>query len=158
VSPPPDDPDRDAILARRHRLVALALSGLLSAPLGACDERVADPGACLSVVRELPPSPPPEPRLLPPSGEPMPCLSEAIVEPPPDPPPRAEGPNEDDGDPTPAPRPCLSVQRVTPPTHPAPCLSVERVIPPAPPPPVEPTPCLSVRSSPVEDPGEPSSF
>jgi len=43
-----DDPDRDAILARRRRLVALALSGLTSAATTVgCDEQ-APPRVCLS--------------------------------------------------------------------------------------------------------------
>lgn len=91
----PDDPDRDAILARRKRLVALALSGLIG-PLAGCDE--VRPGPCLEapyVEGDQPPgtTPTPDPYpgpcleapYEPPEPLPQVCLSEAI-EPPNEPP------------------------------------------------------------------------
>jgi len=64
-----EDPDRDAILSRRNRLIAVALSGLVSSATQAC--------ACLS------PSPPPDSGAErdagadagTDSGVPVPCLS-----------------------------------------------------------------------------------
>jgi protein TonB len=115
-----DDPDRDAILARRRKLVALALTGVTS--LGACGED-AMPGPCLSPpidpsqqtqqeVRE--PRDPnagpvaPEGEDTPPRPPPMPCLSPV-------------GPPE----PMPPPMPCLRPMRreEPPPPPPLPCLS-----------------------------------
>lgn len=44
----PDDPDRAAILARRRRFIALALSGL--ATTTACAHAPSRPEACLSII------------------------------------------------------------------------------------------------------------
>lgn len=132
------DEDRDAILRRRNRLVAIALSGL--ATVG-CD---AVAGPCLSppVQVEAPRAPSNGPRLPPeePDVTPGPCLSMPF---PRDEPPAPEPPDEEAappraprtlGAPTPptqgtlppeaAPRVCLSeelIEGVTEPT-PQPCL------------------------------------
>ena len=72
-----DDRDREAILKRRNRFIALALTGLTSAVTG-CDRAGPGPQVCLQpVVREQ--DPPPGPCLEAPmeveSGDPRPCLS-----------------------------------------------------------------------------------
>lgn len=101
----PDDPDRDAILARRKRLVALALSGLIG-PLAGCDE--VRPGPCLQppyVEGDQPPGPTPTPTPDPYPGPcleapydppeppaPQVCLSRIAPEEPPNEPPEPEGP------------------------------------------------------------------
>lgn len=65
-----DDNDRDAILMRRRRFVALALAGLTAPTVAACD-----PEPCLNVTPV--PCLEPTPCLSPP----MPCLSPIIEEP-----------------------------------------------------------------------------
>ncbi len=143
------DPDRAAILARRQRFIALALTGLATT---ACDKPNEDPQTpkdgkavqqghgddaephpCLKVAA------PPEPDggSTGDSGKPMPCLE--VAPPPDDPPPPPHG---DDA----PPQPCLNV--VPPPEpedepKPQPCL---RVRPPQPKddPPAKPRPCLKV--------------
>jgi len=78
-----DDLDRAAILARRQRFIALALSGLATA--GACtptdppkqDAPRARPSACLKYSiepRQPKPNPPNEPT-TPPEPTPVPCLA-----------------------------------------------------------------------------------
>lgn len=133
-----DDPDRDAILARRTRLVAVALSGITS--LAAC----ADPAPCLSPpVREPPqqevapdgPTLPeetaaePEPAAETTAAEPtaaettaadttaQPCLSVAV---PTGPAPPRELPEPDPDDAPPRER---RVVMPRPPVHPLPCLA-----------------------------------
>ena len=137
-----DDPDRAAILARRQRFIALALSGLASttacekpkedpsAPKdgkasqeGKDDNKGAPPQACLKVA-------PPEPEGGDSTGKPMPCLE--VMPPEPEP--------IDDG----SPQACLKI--AAPPTEPEPkpqpCLKVR---PPEPEPePPKPQPCLRV--------------
>ena len=153
-----DDPDRAAILARRQRFIALALSGLASTT--ACekpkedpstpkdtkatqegkDDKVAPTQACLKVA------PPTEPETGDSTGKPMPCLDVAPPEPEPG----------DDGKPTaclkiaapppepePKPQPCLKVKppEPEPEPKPQPCLKVK---PPEPEPEPKPQPCLRV--------------
>lgn len=146
-----DDPDRDAILKRRSRFIALALSGLTSA--AGCDGRTA-PGVCLEApaieqtgdegegTTPLP--------CLTPVTEPGPCLEAPIVDEPapgpcleaplieePDEEPGAEGDLDPSAQPEPRPRPtpCLTPRRVVEPegetrtegareTRPQVCLSV----------------------------------
>ena len=79
-----DEEDRDAILARRNRLIALALAGLGST-IGGCEEAV--PAPCLSeaVVERVEAEPEAEAESAErarPGGEPMPlpCLEPQIVE------------------------------------------------------------------------------
>ena len=151
-----DDPDRAAILARRQRFIALALSGL--ATTTACekpkedpsapkdgkasqegkDDKGAPPQACLKVA-------PPEPEAGDSTGKPMPCLE--VMPPEPEP--------IDDGspqaclkiaapptEPEPKPQPCLKVRPPEPEPKPQPCLKVR---PPEPEPePPKPQPCLRV--------------
>jgi hypothetical protein len=108
-----EDPDRAAILARRRRFVAVALSGLA---VGAgC------PQPCLSVApppeSDRPPAPPPDDGIKPevppsePQPEPTPCLK---VLPPKEPEPtpclKVAPPKEPEG----KPKPCLRVARPTP--------------------------------------------
>ncbi len=151
------DPDRAAILARRQRFIALALSGLTTA---ACDKPTTKPDACLKVKV----SDPKEPAT---TGEPRACLDVA--------PPRgssgsgdastsgADGnvPPDDTAEPTPclevAPHPCLSPTPCLDVAPPSPCL---RVAPSAclkvarphpclsrkPPPKPTPKPCLKVKA------------
>lgn len=143
---PAVDPDRAAILARRQRFVAIALSGL--ATQAAC-KRNADPQVCLSmpVPQDTnangegtpPPEVPPQPCLDvapsdPPDAPPQACLK--IAQPPPD-------------DPA-SPRPCLEVAVPPDPTPPRPCLKV------APPEDPAPRPCLSVKPKPPEPTPEPA--
>ena len=151
-----DDPDRAAILARRQRFIALALSGLATAT--ACekpkedpsapkdtkatqegkDDKGAPPQACLKVA-------PPEPETGDSTGKPMPCLDVAPPEP---------EPGEDDGKPQaclkiaapptmpdPKPQACLRVRPPEPDPKPQPCLKVR---PPEPEPEPTPQPCLRV--------------
>jgi hypothetical protein len=133
-----DDPDRAAILARRQRFIALALSGL--ATTAACEKPKEDPAApkadkgaqqgkgdqgarphpCLEVAA------PPEPEGGSSTGRPMPCLDVAPPEPEPD----------DGGRPS----ACLKIAAPPPEPKPHPCLSIK---PPAPEP--KPQPCLKVR-------------
>jgi hypothetical protein len=117
----PSDPDRAAILARRQRFIAFALSGLAST---ACDKPAPQP--CLS-----PPQPPPTSAVTASSSTPQPCLS-----PPPLPPPDAGPPASPDSSP---PEPDSSA-----PMPPRPCL---KVAPPPPDPRPSPQPCLRVRPS-----------
>jgi len=151
-----DDPDRAAILARRQRFIALALSGLASTT--ACEKPKEDPSTpkdgkatqeskddkgapqpCLNVSR-----PEPEPAGDP-AGKPMPCLDVSPPEPEPLP---------DDGspqaclkiaapptEPEPKPQPCLKVAPPEPEPKPQPCL---KVAPPEPEPKPKPQPCLRV--------------
>jgi hypothetical protein len=73
------DPDRDAILKRRNRFVALALSGLSSATAAGCYESHTPPGLVPDAgIVDAGHTTPPEPCLGAPlpedGGEPMPCL------------------------------------------------------------------------------------
>jgi hypothetical protein len=153
-----DDPDRAAILARRQRFIAIALSGLATAT--ACDKPKADPStpkdakadeskqddkgappqACLKVA---PPEPVPADGSS--TGMPMPCLDVA----PPEPEPIDDGspqaclkivrpPPEE---PKPKPQPCLKVRPPEPDPKPQPCLKVRQ---PEPEPEPKPQPCLRV--------------
>lgn len=147
-----DDPDRAAILARRQRFIALALSGL--ATTTACEKPKEDPAApkdgkaaqegkddegaphpCLNVTKV-------EPEGGDSTGKPMPCLE--VMPPEPEP--------GDDGspqaclkiaapptEPEPKPQPCLNVRPPEPEPKPQPCL---KVMPPEPEP--KPQPCLRV--------------
>ena len=75
-----DDEDRAAILARRSRLIGLALSGI--AVTAGCDDRDPPPGPCLSApIQESDPGP-----------APMPCLSPVSPEEPETPPEEPEDP------------------------------------------------------------------
>lgn len=118
----PDDSDRVAILARRQRFIALALSGLATA------------GACTPTERE---EPPPEKRPEQVKQENIiPCLS-------PRQPDRVTPPVTPDlGKPT----PCLSVERLPPPTKPEEKPDAE----PVPEIDAHPAPCLSMRPPPRE--------
>jgi hypothetical protein len=141
------DPDRAAILARRRRFIAIALSGLTTA---ACDEPASKPDACLKVKV----SDPKEPKGTPP----QPCLNVEVV--------TSDDGAADDGkgdtggadggkagdeSTSAAPTPCLEVM-------PTPCLSPPRphpclmVAPPRPcldvPAPPRPTACLKVAPPP----------
>jgi hypothetical protein len=147
-----DDPDRAAILARRQRFIALALSGL--ATTSACEKPKEDPAApkdgkatqegkddkgapqpCLNVTRVEPEGES--------AGKPMPCLDVSPPEPEPDdgkptaclkiaaPPPEPE----------PTPQPCLKVRPPEPEPKPQPCLKVAA---PEPEPEPKPQPCLRV--------------
>ncbi|MBX7082434.1 MAG: hypothetical protein K1X88_24725 [Nannocystaceae bacterium] len=129
------DPDRAAILARRQRFIAFALSGLASA--AAC-KRNAQPQVCLSMPQPLEggggEAPPqaclevaaPDPDVGGDEGRPQPCLDITV---------------RDDGGA--APQPCLEVAPPEPtePTPPRPCLKVR---PPEDPPP-EPPPQVCLR-------------
>jgi hypothetical protein len=91
---PESDPDRAAILARRQRFIALALTGLATA---ACRPQV-----CLSVeVHEQPGAPGQDD-----DAKPQPCLSP---------------PQEPEPEPEAKPQPCLSPPQ--PDAKPQPCLS-----------------------------------
>ena len=120
------DPDRAAILARRQRFIALALSGLTTA---ACDQPTNKPDACLKVKV----SDPKEPKT---TGEPRACLDVAPH------PCLSPTPCLDVAPPGPclrvAPSACLKVAR------PTPCLSKK-------PPPTPPKPCLKVRAPDPEE-------
>lgn len=132
---PPLDPDRAAILERRKRFIAVALSGLSTAactsgpPQSKPDPDVekgvpqqhdedaglegAAPQPCLSISQ--PPEPPPQPQPQPPP-EPPPQVCLKIAQPPAD-------TGEDDGGaiaPEPAPRPCLRQ------AAPKPCLKIAK--------------------------------
>lgn len=131
----PDDPraapvdvDRAAILARRQRFIALALSGLASACTS--NERPARPQACLKYSiepREKPGGTKPDPHEPSDTALPVPCLSL-----PAEPPPPIE-------DPKATPQPCLS-----PLPGPAPK-------PDTPPKPPKPVPCLEVMPTPDDE-------
>jgi hypothetical protein len=131
---PTIDPDRAAILERRKRFIALALSGLSTTACTAGDSKstapksdtrgeVAPPNACLKVA--------PREDEGDDAAAPHPCLSVPIQrDPPPDPPPQvclkiAQPPadteaesGETGGSPEPAPRPCLKK------SAPKPCLKM----------------------------------
>lgn len=145
-----DDPDRAAILARRQRFIALALSGLATA---ACDKPNDEPSApkvdktvqegkddggtrphpCLSIVA-------PEAGEGGSTGKPMPCLEVAVPEP--------DDESEDDG--AAPPQPCLKIAAPEPKPKPHPCLSIR---PPDAEPKPKPMPCLKV--APPKEPDEP---
>lgn len=107
-----DDPDRAAILARRNRVIAIAMSGFTLA--GACGESeeparpsVEQTQEQTQIVEPAPPEPPHEPPPQEPvEPPPQPCLEVAV-------------PDEPEPDDTeqqlPVPRPCLSVRRIDPP-------------------------------------------
>jgi hypothetical protein len=123
-----EDPDRAAILARRQRFIAIALSSLASAAAckpqpcldvspannddgkadgGKADEGGTPPQACLKVAppQDPPPQPPPQPCL---EVAPQPCLDIAVPEEaPPRPCLKIARPKDDDEAP---PRPCLNVK------------------------------------------------
>jgi hypothetical protein len=127
-----DDPDRAAILARRQRFVALALSGLATS----CTPR-SQPQPCLDV---MPPQEPVDP-------EPQPCLKVAAPEPQPQPETQPHPETQPQPEPEPRPQPCLKVAPPPEPkTEPAPqpCLNVVRPRDPEPAPKPEPRPCLKV--------------
>jgi hypothetical protein len=108
---PTIDPDRAAILERRKRFIALALSGLSTTACTAGDSKstspkgdtrgeVAPPNACLKVA--------PREGESDDAAAPHPCLSVAIQpDPPPDPPPAESETEGETGTPKAAPRPCL---------------------------------------------------
>jgi hypothetical protein len=90
-----DDPDRDAILARRRKLIGAALAGITT--VAGCGDNEPPPQVCLSpmVVEETPvEEPPPEVPPEEPEVSPQPCLS-VVAPPPPDEP---EPPPEKPGD------------------------------------------------------------
>jgi hypothetical protein len=72
------DPDRDAILSRRNRMIGIALAGLTS--VAGCGDQEPEPQVCLSPILveeqepveadETPEDPPAEPEV-----SPQPCLS-----------------------------------------------------------------------------------
>lgn len=148
-----DDPDRAAILARRQRFIALALSGL--ATTAACEKPKEDPAApkadkgtpqgkgddgappqaCLKVA-------PPEPEGEGSTGRPMPCLDVAPPEPEPDDVPPQACLKIAAPPPEPTPHPCLSIKPPPPEPKPQPCLKVRRPDPEPEPP--KPQPCLRV--------------
>ncbi|MCC6876031.1 MAG: hypothetical protein IT378_17110 [Sandaracinaceae bacterium] len=109
------DDDRDAILKRRNRLIAIAMAGLASA--AGCDDPgpaqpdppplVEEPISCLQPMPCLEPAVPDPPPQVDPDPEPMACLSEAMP------------------DPEPVPVPCLSRAVVREPP-PWPCLQPPR--------------------------------
>ena len=120
-----EDPDRAAILARRRRFVAIALSGLAAGT--GCTPK---PEPCLSVAPLDDPSSGGRPETPP---EPMPCLKVAPPEPEPQPEPQQAETK---------PEPCLKVRAPEEPKpQPQPCLSVAK---PEPAPEPKPTPCLKV--------------
>lgn len=135
------DPDRAAILARRQRFVALALSGLAAS----CTAKT-QPQPCLDVARPQDPVDP----------EPQPCLKVAAPGPSepetppatdPQPWPGAQPEPEAQPDSQPAPTPCLKVAPPPEPqTEPAPqpCLKVAAPRDPEPTPKPEPRPCLKI--------------
>jgi hypothetical protein len=100
-----EDPDRDAILARRRRLVALALTGLTTAAPGCYEshERAGDGGAIVDARTADVGAPRP---CLSDSGGPMPCLGTPL---------------EDAGEPM----PCLSQKPPDDGGSPMPCLDVK---------------------------------
>ncbi len=136
-----EDPDRAAILARRRRFVAIALSGLAAGT--GCTPK---PEPCLSVAPLDDPSGGTKPE-APAEPEPMPCLKVAPPEPEPqqaepEPQPCLKVRPPDEPRPEPEPRPCLKVRPPSEPKpEPQPCLSVAR---PEPEPKPKPTPCLKV--------------
>lgn len=113
---PPDDPDRAAILARRQRFVAVAMSGLATGLCAACPclkmavpddevEREYGPRTTPRPDEAAPATPPPETppadgvnNDAPPTGQPP--------EPSPEPEPRPYVPREKA-----EPRPCLTIRR-----------------------------------------------
>lgn len=110
-----DDPDRAAILGRRNRLIALALSGIGAA--AGCG----DPAPCLAPLPREPtvvdeqhtgPTVPEEP-----AAQPVPCLA-----------PEVRPPDEEPEAPPAEPMPCLSVapDEVVRPAEPLPCLTPMR--------------------------------
>jgi len=143
-----DDPDRAAILARRQRFIALALSGLAVAacdkpnttpdkPGGNAQEGQQDDGADPSKL-DVPPATPtpclevmptPDPEPGDDAGLPQACLKIAA---PPEP------------EPEPQPQPCLRVRPPEPDPKPQPCLRYAK--PPEDPPeePAKPRPCLKI--------------
>jgi hypothetical protein len=120
----PPELDREAILARRRRFIALAISGIATA---GCDKPLPEPQPCLSMEQ------PPEERTSPTKPfveDPgVPLGGEAEVEDPePGSPETGEHDEADPAPPTkPAPRPCLNVAPKQPPQQqtPRPCLMVE---------------------------------
>jgi hypothetical protein len=157
-----DDPDRAAILARRQRFIALALSGLATttacdkpkedpstpketkAPQEGKDDEGARPQPCLEVS-----VPGPDP-IEATTGRPQPCLDVA----PPDPEPIDDGvpPHaclkiaRPEPEPKPKPQPCLKVRPPEREPRPQPCLKVR---PPEPEPEPKPQPCLRVAKPPT---------
>ena len=129
-----DDDDRRAILARRNRFVAMAVSGLGLTASG-CDDALPEPPATTTS-----PAPGGGSSLtpLPPSGGPAP--NEAVPLPPPPPPPEEVSAMEEEDDH--APRPCLKYAR------PRACLSVR---PRTPPPSSAPAPCLDFKPGDDDD-------
>ena len=162
------DPDRAAILARRQRFIAMALTGLTATAAGCDDKKPKDPTGeaagegkaaeddgsphpCLKVEPNQPKPQPcldvaPEPEPVGDDGQatPAPCL-EVAVEP--------ESGSSDGGvgeEPKgPAPKPCLKVKKPDPvEPAPKPCLKVAPVQDPVlddPPPKPAPKPCLRVK-------------
>jgi hypothetical protein len=140
--PSDDDSDRAAILARRQRFIAIALSGLASG--AACTA----PQPCLNVAQPNDSNATPDPTTpadtATPETPPQPCLK---VAPPEDPPPPETPPQPclevvpPKDDPA-APRPCLNVAPPKDdPAAPRPCLKVAQ---PDPEPAPKPTPCLKI--------------
>lgn len=137
----PRDPDRAAILARRQRFIALALTGLTT---GACDTPSDDSGACLKVDVVEPKQQVPESGESP-SGKP--CLNVAPPEPEPEPKPhpclKVAAPDPEPK-PEPKPHPCLKVAAPKPDPKPHPCLKVRPPEPEPEPEKPKPQPCLRV--------------
>jgi hypothetical protein len=134
-----EDPDRAAILARRRRFIAVALSGLavgagcpqpclsMSPPQDADkpqpDEPAGKPEACLKVAPPAEPNPTPvEPVPPPTEPTPQPCLKVAAPPTEPEPAPclRVAPPKE------PAPQSCLKVHKPSNEGKPRPCLKIAR--------------------------------
>lgn len=119
------DPDRAAILARRKRFIAMALTGL-TATAGACGDKGAMPQPCLDVAA---PEPAPRVDVGAPQPVPQPCLEVAVPEP--------DSESASDGAeptrvPKPQPQPCLNVRAPEPEPKPDPA------------PKPSPQPCLKV--------------
>jgi hypothetical protein len=154
---PPDDdaqdPDRAAILARRKRFIAIALSGL------ATGAGCAQPQPCLDVASpregeprtDPPAATPSEPKTDPATATPTaPATTPPPTEPAPEPCLKVAPPPQ----PEPKPMPCLNVARPPPePVKPQPCLKIA-----APPPEPEPAPqaCLRVARPPDDAPARPT--
>ena len=124
----PGDLDRAAILARRRRFIALAISGLATA---GCKSPSPEP--CLSIAPDPAEPTPPEPATAEPTGRTDPAVPGPFVEDPGAPLENDETSGDETGDETglgepnrpevclkmPAPRPCLNV---APKSKPHPCL------------------------------------
>ena len=157
------DPDRAAILARRQRFIAMALTGLTATAAGCDDKKPKDPtgeaagegkageddGSPHPCLKVEPVDPKPQPCLdVAPEDEgddgqatPQPCLEIAV--PPEDEGGSSSGGEADEGGVDPAPKPCLRVKKPDP--APTPCLKVAAPKDDDPPPKPAPRPCLKVK-------------